>query len=72
MCEQLRMAAAVLAAIGAINWGLVGLLNFNLVSELDRMLGAKNLVARIIYAIIGVAGVYTLIEIAAPCALFTR
>lgn len=45
----------ILVIIGAINWGLIGLFNFNLVSAL---LGQPaNLIGRIIYIIIGVAGI---------------
>lgn len=45
----------ILVIIGAINWGLIGLFNFNLIGAL---LGEPvNLVGRIIYILVGVAGV---------------
>jgi uncharacterized protein len=45
----------ILVIIGAINWGLIGLFNFNIVSAL---LGQPaNLLGRIIYIFIGVSGV---------------
>lgn len=55
--------AIILGLIGMLNWGLVGFANFDLVA---RLLGPMSLVTRIIYAIVGIAGVYTLIR------LFTR
>lgn len=45
----------ILVIIGAINWGLIGLFNFNLIGAL---LGEPvNLIGRIIYILVGVAGV---------------
>jgi len=70
MCEQMHLAALILSAIGAINWGLVALLNFNLVEKLDHLVGAKNLLSRVVYIVIGVAGLYLLIDIIAPCSIF--
>lgn len=48
-----------LAIIGAINWGLVGFFNFNLV---DAILGGgareeTTGISRIVYALVGIAGV---------------
>ncbi len=42
-------------AIAAINWGLVGVLNINLV---EMILGAGSILTKIAYAIIGVVGAY--------------
>lgn len=45
----------ILVIIGSINWGLIGLFNFNLV---DALFGQPtNLIGRIIYILVGVAGV---------------
>lgn len=49
--------ALTIVMIGAINWGLVGFFNFNLVSFI---FGASPLICRIIYAIVGICGLYTL------------
>ena len=47
----------ILSAIGAINWGLIGLLDFNLVSYLF----ANFLeVIKIIYMLVGLSGIYLL------------
>lgn len=45
----------VLAIIGCINWGLVGFFQFNLVSLL---FGDMTWFTRIIYAIVGLSGLY--------------
>ena len=46
--------ALALVIIGALNWGLVGLFDFNLVSTLFGSAGLQKL----IYVIVGIAGVY--------------
>lgn len=47
----------VLVIIGAINWGLIGFLDFNLVSVL---FGEMTWLSRVIYALVGISGLYTL------------
>ena len=42
--------------IGGINWGLIGFFNFNLVSTIFS--GSLTFIARIIYAIVGLASIY--------------
>ncbi|MDD3240126.1 MAG: DUF378 domain-containing protein [Lachnospira sp.] len=49
--------ALTIVIIGAINWGLIGFFNFNLVSFI---FGSSVLVCRIIYAIVGICGLYLL------------
>lgn len=46
----------LLSSIGAINWGLVGLFNFNLVTLL---FGSFPIIVTILYIIIGFCGVYS-------------
>lgn len=41
--------------IGAVNWGLIGFFNFNLVSFL---FGSMSWISRIIYAVVGLCGLY--------------
>lgn len=43
----------ILTIIGAINWGLVGLFDFNLVSTL---FGIKTIFTSVIYMLVGIAG----------------
>lgn len=51
--------AFALVIIGALNWGLVGFFAFDLVAAL---LGEMTIASRIVYALVGVAGVYLLID----------
>lgn len=46
-----------LVIIGALNWGLVGLFDFNLVNTL---LGQWEIVERIVYVLVGLSAVATL------------
>lgn len=51
--ETLQKTCLVFTIIGAINWGLVGLLDFNLV---DALFGAGTVLSRLIYSIVGITG----------------
>lgn len=50
--------ALLLVIIGGLNWGLVGVFNFNLV---EKILGSIPSLLKIIYALVGLAGIYILI-----------
>lgn len=54
----LHMATFTLAMVGGLNWGLVGLFDFNLVSTL---LGAGSMLEQAAYVLVGVAAVYVLV-----------
>ncbi len=60
MLKILCWVAAFIASIGAINWGLVAFLNFNLVEYIHKLVGVEGL-DKIIYAVIALAGLYKLI-----------
>lgn len=47
--------ALVLIIIGAINWGLVGIFNFNLV---EAIFGGISVITRIIYILVGISGLW--------------
>lgn len=53
----LRYTAYALVLIGAINWGLIGIFGFNLVS---LIFGDMTLLARIIYSLVGISAVATM------------
>jgi uncharacterized protein len=53
----LNWLAILISAIGAINWGLIGLIEKGFFAGI---LGLNFDICRIIYIIIGVAGVWTL------------
>lgn len=47
--------ALTIVIIGAINWGLVGFFDFNLVA---MIFGSMSWISRIIYALVGICGIY--------------
>ncbi|HIU51934.1 MAG TPA: DUF378 domain-containing protein [Candidatus Merdicola faecigallinarum] len=47
--------ALILVIIGAINWGLIGLFQFNLV---EFLFGAMTILSRIIYILVGISGLW--------------
>ncbi len=53
----LRTIALVLIIVGALNWGLIGLMNFNLVTTL---FGEGSTLTRIVYILVGLSGVAAL------------
>jgi len=61
--QVLAVICLVLAAVGAINWGLVGLFKFDLVALIagGKKFGEVNVVSRIIYVIVAIAGIFALI-----------
>lgn len=46
----------ILIIIGALNWGLIGLFQFDLIATLFG--GQASVLSRIIYAIVGIAGIW--------------
>ena len=48
----------LLVIIGAVNWGLIGLFQFDLVAFLFG--GQASLIARVIYTLVGAAGVWSI------------
>jgi uncharacterized membrane protein YuzA (DUF378 family) len=60
--STLQKIALVIVIIGALNWGLLGLFGFNLVSFLFD--GYSTVISRIIYAIVGVAGIISIAALA--------
>lgn len=51
----LHMVAFLLVIIGALNWGLVGLLNLNLV---NAVLGSAPTIEKVVYILVGLSAVY--------------
>jgi uncharacterized membrane protein YuzA (DUF378 family) len=59
--EMLQVAAIVLAAVGALNWGLVGLAKFDLVATVTgSKFGQVNPLSRIVYILVMAAGLFAL------------
>lgn len=53
MMNTLFKTTLVLSIIGCINWGLIGLFNFNLV---EYLLGDGALITRIVYVLVMLSG----------------
>ena len=54
-------AARLLAGIGAVNWGLVALAEFDLVAEIFGLdFGETNAATSVVYALVGLAGLWVL------------
>lgn len=53
--KALDCLALTIAIIGAVNWGLIGLFSFDLVAFI---FGNMSWFSRIIYALVGIAGLY--------------
>ncbi len=49
----LQKIALVITIVGALNWGLIGLFDFNLV---NAIFGSMKVLEKIIYALVGICG----------------
>lgn len=57
--KSLDVAAALLVVVGALNWGLVAMANFDLVATLFGMkFGQTSAFSSIVYGLVGLAGLY--------------
>jgi uncharacterized protein len=67
MCKFVSYLALILIIIGALNWGLWGFFQFDLVAWIfggNTMMGA-----RVVYGIIGLAGLWSLCFLGKCCAM---
>ena len=55
--KAIKGIALILAIVGALNWGLVGAFNFDLVATI---LGEMSAVSRIVYVLVGISGIVCL------------
>ena len=55
--NALYKTCLVIAAIGCINWGLLGIFNFNLV---EFSFGDATIITRIVYIIVALSGILSL------------
>lgn len=58
--NSLGLIAKILMIIGAINWGLYGLMGLDLVA---LILGGIPLLAKLVYILVGLAGLYCLFNL---------
>jgi len=55
--NALDWVAMVLLIVGGLNWGLVGLFNYDLVAAL---FGTQSPLARVVYVLVGLAALYSI------------
>lgn len=55
--RALDVTALLLVIIGAVNWGLIGFFNFDLVATI---FGNMTALSRVIYSLVGIAGLYAI------------
>ena len=55
--ETVQKTCLIFSIIGAINWGLIGFFDFNLVTAL---FGDESAIVRIIYGLVGICGLVNL------------
>ena len=55
--KGLDYTVLILAIIGTINWGLIGFFKFDLI---EFLFGNMTMLSRIIYAVVGIVGLYML------------
>ena len=53
--KVLKIIAILLVIVGGLNWGLVGLFNFDLVAAI---FGAMSSLSKIVYSLVGLAAIY--------------
>ncbi len=57
--KTLDIAAGVLVIVGALNWGLVAIAEFDLVAAIFGLdFGETNAVTRVVYGLVGVSGLW--------------
>ncbi len=71
--STLSLISRILVIVGALNWGLIGLFQFDLVAAIVGLqFGEVNIVSRIIYILVALAGIYELLTISSRPAPATR
>jgi uncharacterized protein len=56
--KTLDIISLVLVIVGAINWGLIGFFQYDLVAAIFG--GSGTLLTRIVFALVGIAGIYSI------------
>lgn len=67
--STIQRFALILTILGAINWGLIGFFGFNLVASI---FGDGTAITRIIYGLVGLAGLINLGLLFAPRERYER
>jgi uncharacterized protein len=57
--RKVDVAALILVIVGALNWGLVALAEFDLVAKIFGMeFGETNAASRVVYGLVGLSGLW--------------
>lgn len=56
--DILIFIAKILVVVGALNWGLVGMMNFDLI---ERLFGHMTTISRILYILVGLSAVFLIV-----------
>jgi uncharacterized membrane protein YuzA (DUF378 family) len=59
--RTINIITLLLVIVGAVNWGLVGLFQFDLVAAIFG--GQQAVLSRIVYGLVGLAGLYQLVPL---------
>ena len=57
--KSMDVVVAALLVVGGLNWGLVGLLHFDLVAML---LGDATMLTRLVYVVVGICALYQVVQ----------
>jgi uncharacterized membrane protein YuzA (DUF378 family) len=60
--KALNILTLILVVVGGVNWGLVGLFNFDLVATI---FGASSILSRLVYILVGISALWQLVPLAA-------
>lgn len=66
--KSLHMIACILLWVGGINWGLIGLFNFNLVA----WLGLSMMLTNLIYMLVGASAVLIMLTHKKDCTICSK
>lgn len=58
--KALNIVTLILVIVGGLNWGLVGVANFDLVATI---FGAGSVLARIVYVLVGLSAVWQIVPL---------
>jgi len=57
--KVINLIAVIFLIVGGLNWGLVGLFNFDLVAAI---FGAMSIISRVIYTLVGLSAINVVIN----------
>jgi uncharacterized membrane protein YuzA (DUF378 family) len=62
--KAFRWIVAILLVVGALNWGILGLFGVNVI---DKMFGEMSGISRLLYVLVGLAGLVKLARLCGCC-----